>query len=122
MSPDKISDLIERIADESNGAITSSYLWTGIASGAFALLTPDEETVLILKEYETPTGIRGVEFVGLAGKMDAWPKIAPKLEAEARARGINRFRAEGRVGWAREAKKYGWKVTRVIIEKDLYDA
>jgi hypothetical protein len=117
-----VNDLVESIAEESRGALTAEYLWGEIACGRLALLIPDDDTVLLLRESVTPSGLRVAEFFGIAGQMKGWAKAYPRLEAEAKARGNDRLRAEGRLGWAREAKKYGWKMTRVIVEKDLHDA
>lgn len=122
MTPERIDDLVGSIVAESRGALTEEYLWGEIATGRIALLIPDDETVLLMRESITPSGIKVAEFYGIAGQMAGWAKAYPRLEAEAKRRGNDRLRAEGRLGWAREARKYGWKMTRVIVEKDLHDA
>jgi hypothetical protein len=122
LDSERIDELVESIAAESRGALTAEYLWGEIASGRLALLIPDDDTVLLLRESVTPSGLKVAEFFGIAGQMKGWAKAYPRLEAEAKRRGNDRLRAEGRLGWAREARKYGWKMTRVIVEKDLHDA
>lgn len=121
---DAVAPLITRLVNESRGTLTDEAVWAQIASGEWYLaIVNDGATVVILDEYTSPSGIKILEIVGIAGEnMADWENAARELEDIARERGVNRLRACGRIGWGREAKKYGWKMTRVVVEKDLFNA
>lgn len=121
---DAVEPLIARLVNESRGTLTEEAVWGQIVSGEWYLaIVSDGKTVVILDEYTTPAGVKVLEIVGIAGEnMADWAEAARGLESIARGRGVHRLRACGRVGWGREAKKFGWKMTRAVVEKDLYNA
>lgn len=112
--------LLEKIAAESRGTLSVEAIEANLASGKWALICPRDGTAFVIEEYTTSTGMKIAEAVGVAGdSMDGWFEAVSKIENEAKARGIQRLRGVGRVGWAKVAKKFGWKMTSVVVEKDL---
>jgi hypothetical protein len=121
---DRIDPLIERIAEESRGTLSTHGIWANIAQGHWWLAAINKgQAIVILEPIRFLTGKNVLEIVGLAGdEMKAWEDSVHELETIARGLGFHRLRAGGRRGWARIAAKHGWKETRVIIERELYDA
>lgn len=121
---ERLNDLIDEIADASRGTLSSEDIWSRIASGQWWLIgINDLDGVAILEPIKFSTGLHVLEVVGLAGDdMKKWESASEELERVARHMGFHRLRAGGRMGWARIAERHGWKRTRVIVEKDLFDA
>lgn len=56
----------------------------------------------------------------LAGdEMELWLPLLSELESHAKEAGMSVSHIEGRVGWLRVLRPYGYRVARVILEKDL---
>ncbi len=121
---EKLDGLITDIANASRGTLSPENIWGRIASGQWWLIAISGlRGVAILEPIKFDTGINVLEVVGLAGdEMKEWEGAAEELEKVARHMGFNRLRACGRLGWAKVAERHGWKRTRVIVEKDLYNA
>ena len=121
---EKIDPLLERIAAESRGTLSTEGIWANIAQGHWWLAAiNDGKAIVVLEPIRFLTGKNVLEIVGLAGDgMKEWESAVEELEAVAKKLGFHRLRAGGRKGWARVAARHGWKETRVIVEKDLFDA
>ena len=121
---EKLDSLIDDIADASRGTLSSKDIWGQIAKGDWWLISiKDTQGIAILEPIRFATGMNVLEVIGVAGdRMKEWEDASEELERVARHMGFQRLRAGGRMGWARVAERHGWKRTRVIVEKDLYNA
>lgn len=121
---DQIDPLIEKIAAASRGTLSAAGIWANIAQGHWWLAcVGNGKAIVILEPISFITGKRVLEIIGLAGdEMKEWESAVAELETTARKLGFHRLRAGGRRGWSKIAARHGWTETRVIVEKDLFDA
>ena len=73
---------------------------------------------IVTETYETDEGeICRVAYAG--GSLEAGLKGLPTIEDWARRNGCTKMIVEGRKGWARALRPYGYAEARRVVEKDL---
>ncbi len=121
---ERIDELIDRIAEHSSGTLSSERIGGLIAAGNWWLVDINNgQGLAIVEPLHFETGKKVLEIIGVAGDdMKEWEGAIHELEFVARKLGYHRIRACGRKGWAKVAARHGYEVTRVVVEKDLFDA
>jgi hypothetical protein len=104
------SDLtVERIKAEAVSG--RRMIWT---------LTDGDRAAPLLSAFSTVDDGLKVCIGPLAGdEMELWLPLLCDLESHAKEAGFSVSHIEGRPGWQRVLKPYGYRVARVVLEKDL---
>lgn len=113
----KWKDKIDAAMESAGNPFTFDQIVERVMIGKFHCYPYDNglllAEVLEFGEYKT-------YHVAIAvGDMEAVIAAEPDLERVARQFGCTRLSANGRVGWPRIAKKYGWKHLSSVITREL---
>ena len=83
-------------------------------------LADAERSSPLLSVFSTVTDGNKVCIGPLAGdEMELWLPLLSQLESHAKEAGHSVSHIEGRPGWQRVLAPYGYRVARVILEKDI---
>lgn len=117
-------ELFDRIAAKSRGTLSTDVIREALDSEKWGLAELGEGLgIALLNSITFKTGLRALEIVGLAGdEMRAWREAVSEMEVFARHSGYDRMTAGGRKGFERVSAPFGWRMTHVVVEKDLFDA
>lgn len=85
------------------------------------LMTEDRVTGVVISEvYDHPDGLTvAMPVTAGIGLKDGIPAVLSMIEAWARDIGAKRLEGNGRAGWVRALKTYGFKPVRITIAKEL---
>ena len=117
---------VQSIADRSRGRMTVASIKKACASGRWimwAVLESGKPLAIGITELrQAETGKITCCLVGVSGQeSDRWAHLIADLEAWARENGCQGMRFEGREGWERKLKPFGYAKTHVVLEKELSD-
>jgi hypothetical protein len=86
------------------------------------VVTDDRVSGVVISEvYDHPEGLTVAMPVTAAESLnDSMPMVLATIEWWARDMGAKRLEGNGRLGWLKALKPYGWKPVRVTIAKDLF--
>lgn len=99
----------------------SFWTWPEVEAGVIgnkAILVPGNKAAMLTEDQIYATG--RVMHVWIAGgDMDELVAMAPGVEALARLRGCKTVTIDGRRGWERILKAFGYKLTSCTLQKEL---
>ena len=110
---------IRKALEHSSFGLTYDRLCARAIAGRYHLY-PLKNSLVVMEVHEGE-GFKHYAGVLATGDLEEIAKSHKMIEHQARRLGCTKFTMDGRRGWMRVFKKYGWKEQTTIIEKSLED-
>lgn len=117
-----LEPLFRRACEADPTDLTPDRIKTDAINGRrsiWALVDPKHSPPLLAVFSTTEDGNKACIGPLAGDDMELWLPLLSELEIHAKAAGMSVSRIEGRPGWQKVLRPYGYRVTRVILEKDL---